>query len=141
MENTSPKGKSSIFLATHLLIYQITFALFVIYYIQQGMLWFKISWIAIVVSALTAFARIISGYKLNRLTGDNKKIFIISLLGNFLFFALYIFCMLVQKNQWKVLGSPPLVVIPLLAVPLLIAFASFLYTDAREPDISNEDQQ
>jgi hypothetical protein len=143
MENKSPKGKSRIFLATHLLIYQITFALFVIYYIQQGMLWFKISWLAIFVSALTAFTRIISGYKSGRLPGVKKKMYSISLAVNFIFFALYIFCLLVQLDQWRVPALPPLIVIPLLSVPLLISFASFLYTDIREPGSSagsNEDQ-
>jgi uncharacterized membrane protein len=141
MENNSPKGRSPVFHATQLIIYPITFALFVIYYIQQGMFWFKLSWLAIVVSAITAFIKILLSYKKRGVLPRGKqKANTLGIVLNFLFFAIYIFCLLVQIDQWNVPASPPLVVIPLLAIPLLISFALFLYADIRDAGNSNESQ-
>jgi hypothetical protein len=130
MEKSDPKKTSLILITSPLIIYEITFTLFVIYYIQQGTAWFKISCLAIAVSVLTSCVKIFAGYKKwNASSGDHKKILTISLLVNLFFFALYLFCLLVQADQWKIPVSPPLIVIPLLSVPPLISFAAFLYSD------------
>ena len=124
-----------------LVVYEITFALFVIYYIQPGSLWLSISLISIAVSVLIIFLRIISTYsKWSGVQGPHKKIFLVNLYINFLFFALYLFCFLAHLDQRKEADSPSLVFICLLAAPPLTMYALYLYFDAKQPDILKQDE-
>jgi hypothetical protein len=132
MERRGSDKASFILRTGPLIIYEITFTLFVIYYVQGGMIWFKISFLSIVISALVSFIKIFLSYRQwNLLPGKNKKTGIPGLFSDFLFFALYLFCLLVQMDQWKMPFTPHFIIIPFLAAPPLIAFAFFLYTDSK----------
>ena len=132
MEKSDRKNTSLVILTGPLIIYEITFAIFVIYYIQEGITWFKISFLSISISVLIAFFKILSDYRQWNTSGDNKKAYTISQFANLLYFSLYLFCLLVQADQWKVPFSPHLIIIPSLAIPPLIAFIEFLYSDTRK---------
>lgn len=136
MERSDSKKASLILRTGPLIIYEITFALFVIYYIKGRIIWFKISFLAIVISGLTSLIKIFfSYYQWNISAGENKKADTLSLFFNFLFFALYLFCLLVQGDQWKMAFSPHLIIIPSLAAPPLIAFAFYFFSDSENhPD-------
>src|ERR1700740_3559179 len=128
MQRAEPKNTRLIFRLAPLIVYEISFSFFVIYYIQGGMIWFKISFIAIAVSFITSVVNILSGYvQSNEPVAGNKRIDTIGLFFNFFFLALYLFCLLVQVDQWGGPLSPRLIVIPFLSAPPLIAFAMFLY--------------
>ena len=140
MEKPNRKNVPLFLITSPLIVYEITFTIFVIYYIQQGSTWFKISSGAIIVAAITAFVKILIGYRKWNAEGDNKKKYILILVVNFLFFVLYLFCLLVQLSQGRVQGTPPLFFIPLLAIPPFVSFAMFLYADTRHSATSGEDQ-
>lgn len=131
MERAETKNTRLVFRIAPLVMYEITFSFFVIYYIQGGMTWFKISFVSIAVSFITSVAKIFSAYgQWNEPAGGNKKINTIGLFSNFFFLALYLFCLLVQADQWSGPLAPRIIVIPFLAAPPLIAFAMFLYSDS-----------
>ena len=137
MENPGNKNIAFSAATATLIIYEITFTLFVIYYVQGGLTWFRISFMSIAISVFIAFIKTFRDYRQwNASSAPNKKT--ISLLADFLFFALYLFCLLVQADQWKAPFLPNLIIIPFLAIPPLAAFIEFLYSDARKhPGVSN----
>jgi 1,4-dihydroxy-2-naphthoate octaprenyltransferase len=131
MAKPDRKKVPPIIIASPLIVYEIAFALFVIYYIQQGALWYNISSLSVAVAAITALVIVLIDFRRwSSSAGTNKKHFRF-LLFNLLFFALYLFCLLVLLNQVNARVSPPLFLIPLLAVPPFISFAAFLYDDSR----------
>lgn len=135
MEIQDGKKASLIIRAGPLIIYEITFTLFVIYYIRDEIIWFKLSFFSIVLSFLTSFGKILFSYR--DLSESNKKINELSYFLNFIFFAVYLFCLLVQTDQSKLAFAPHLILIPFLAIPPLIAFVLFLYSDSgNHQDIS-----
>jgi hypothetical protein len=140
MEKPDRKNVPLIIITSPLIVYEIAFGIFVIYYIQQGSTWFKVSSLAIAVAATTTFVKILIGYRKWNSSVNDKKKHILILVVSFLFFALYLFCLLVQLNQGRVKIAPPLFLIPLLAVPPFVSFAMLLYADTRHSAISREDQ-
>jgi hypothetical protein len=136
MEVPDSKKASLIIRAGPLIIYEITFTLFVIYYIRDEMIWFKLSFFSIVLSFLTSFGKILFSYR-DISSESNKKINELGHFFNFIFFAVYLFCLLVQTDQSKLAFAPHLIIIPCLAIPPLAAFVLFLYSDSsRNHDIS-----
>jgi hypothetical protein len=139
MVKSDRKNVPLILITRPLIVYEITFALFVIYYIQQGTTWFTISSGAILLAAITALVNILIGYRKLNVAWNNKKYFII-LAVNFLFFALYLFCFLVQVNKGRVQVLPHFFFIPLLFIPPFVFFIMFLFAESRHSAISREDQ-
>jgi hypothetical protein len=134
MKTKNPDNKPLLLLSSHLIVYEISFALIVIYYIQQGATWFKISFAAICMAELTAIIKTLSLYgKWNKATNEIKKATGINLLVNLSAVALYLFCLLVLANQLKMPG-PPLMLISLTALPPIITFVLFLYSDTSQQD-------
>lgn len=121
---------SLIYFIGPLIVYEIAFVIFILYYSRQNSNWFRISYLLIGIAFIVAFFRILGCFKKwEHSYASNRKAYIICLLSYFTNSVLYIFCLFIQADQWRSLQQPPSLLFILLAVPMLIEFILFLAVD------------
>ena len=110
-----------------LVVYEITFALFVIYYSRQDASSFRITYLAMCIAFITSFIRIVSCYrKWGNAYATDRKLYFVSLLSCFTSFIVYLFSLFIQTHQWNEPAVPSLLVLVLLSIPPLLEFIIFL---------------
>lgn len=113
-----------------LVIYEITFALFVVFNAQQDRYWFKIAYISMGISFITALVKAFACYKKwHRVFTINKNAFLTCLVFYFISLVAYLVCIFQQAGQWYVPASPPAFIFILLSVPPVIEFVIYLSLD------------
>ncbi|MET0393353.1 MAG: hypothetical protein ABW019_09440, partial [Chitinophagaceae bacterium] len=126
-ENNQPTLSTLIGFILPLVLYEITFALFVVYYSRQDASSFRITYLAMCIAFITSFIRIVSCYrKWGNAYATDRKVYFASLLSYFTSFIVYLFSLFIQTHQWNELATPSLLVLILLGIPPLLEFIIFL---------------
>lgn len=130
MKKNKHNYSSLIYFIGPLIIYEITFAFFILYYSQQTGDWFRVSYLLICVAFIVAFVRILACFKKwEHSYATDRKAYIICLLSYFTNSVIYLFCLFIQADQWNQPQSPPSILFILLSIPLLLEFILFLAVD------------
>jgi hypothetical protein len=133
MKHNKYSRSSLIYFILPLLVYEIAFAGFVIYYSQQNSSWFRLTYVFICAAFIVAFIKILSCYrKWENAYATDRRTYIISLLAYFTNFIVYLFSLFIQAEQWNSLRPPPTIIFVLLAIPPLLEFIIFLVAGSPE---------
>ena len=121
------KGRSTlVYSLLPLVIYEIVFVLFVVYYSQQDITWFRIAYSGTCIAFLIAIIRIFAFYRLWQQAYPVNNIHTVSLVCCFASLVAYIFCLFILAEGWTNPFSPPIIVFVLLSIPPVIELIIFL---------------
>lgn len=109
-----------------LVIYEIIFVLFVVYYSQQDITWFRLAYTGTCIAFVISFIKILLAYKNWRHDGPDKLSHTVNLICYFTSLLVYIFCLFILAEGWNNPVSPPIIIFILLSIPPVIEFIIFL---------------
>lgn len=109
-----------------LVIYEIVFVLFVVYYSQQDIAWFRVAYSGTCIAFIIAFVKIIASYRIWQRVYPGNSTHTVGLVCCFASLVAYIFCLFILAESWAKPFSPPIIIFILLSIPPVIEFIIFL---------------
>jgi hypothetical protein len=131
MNSTTRRNHSSLIdFIFPLVVYEITFALYIVFHSQQDRYWFKIAYISMGISFIIALVKTFACYKKwHQVFSLDRKAYLSCLSFYFVSLLAYLICIFHQADQWYVPASPPVFIFVLLSIPPVIEFIIFLSLD------------
>lgn len=112
-----------------LVIYEIVFVLFVVYYSQEDITWFRAAYAGTCIAFIIAFVKILVSYKMWQRVYPGNNIHTVALVCCFASLVAYIFCLFILAEGWTNPFTPPIIIFILLSIPPVIEFIIFLLLD------------
>lgn len=112
-----------------LVIYEMIFVLFVVYYSQQDITWFRAAYIGTCIAFIISFIKILITYRNWQHAVPGKLSQTVGLVCYFTSLVVYILCLFILVEGWNNPISPPIIIFILLSIPPVIEFIIFLSVD------------
>ena len=122
---------SLVYTLVPLVIYEIIFVLFVVYYSQQDIYWFRSAYIGNCVAFVISFIKILVTYRNWQHEAPGKLSHTAGLVCYFTSLVVYILCLFILAEGWNNPVSPPIIIFILLSIPPVIEFIIFLSADSK----------